>query len=265
MVRLNESKMLQRLLFMCALLAARASTACDRAMLQNATDAYTSAQANGRPYDLIPLLASNLNYTENETPTNITTGVLNQPLKLDHNRSIHDTTICGTFTELIATNNPHPYVIGTRMIFTDNKITLIESIVTDQGDWAFNSTGYLYWQSFEKWDPIPAEKRDSRAVIQAAGDAYFDRFGNESVTVPFSTPCARLEGGAYTARTPNNTENTCSLGLPSTIHVTNRRYIIDEEMGVVDIFLGFPGLDRSQGDAPMPDSHVFRVEGGKIR
>ncbi len=116
----------------------------------------------------------------------------------------------------------------------------------------------------EKWDPIPAEKRDTQAVIQAAGDAYFNRFADINVVVPFGTPCARLEGGAYTDSRLTG-ENTCSLGLPSTIKVTNRRYVVDEEMGAVSIFLGFPGLDRTVADKPMPDGHFFRVEGGKIR
>jgi hypothetical protein len=78
------------------------------------------------------------------------------------------------------------------------------------------------------------------------------------------TPCARLEGGAYTdPRALGN--NTCGLGLPSTITVTNRRYVVDEEMGAVAIYLGFPGIDRSVPGMPMPDCHFFRVEGGKIR
>lgn len=47
--------------------------------------------------------------------------------------------------------------------------------------------------------------------------------------------------------------------------MTNRRYVVDEEMGAVAIYLGFPGLDRSVAEKPMPDSHFFRVEGGKIR
>ncbi|KAI8625524.1 hypothetical protein F5Y19DRAFT_449804, partial [Xylariaceae sp. FL1651] len=147
---------------------------------------------------------------------------------------------------------------------TDNKVSLIESIVTDRGDWAFNATGYSYWNSLENWNPIPKEKQDSREVIQAAGDAYFNRFDNANITVPFGVPCSRLEGGFSTA-TLNLTGNTCDVGLPSTIVVTNRRYVIDQEMGVVDIFVGFPGLDRSQGMQPMPDSHMFRVESGKIR
>jgi len=166
---------------------------------------------------------------------------------------------------LIAASNPHPYVIATRMLLTDHKITAIESIISDKGDWAFNATGYLYWNSLENWDPIPVEKRDSRAVIQAAGDAYFDRFQNVSVDVPFGNPCARLEGGAYTGAGRLD-QNSCNLGgLPSTIVVSNRRYVVDEEIGVVDIYLGFPGLDRTQGQNPMPDSHAFRVEEGKIR
>ncbi|KAE8450814.1 hypothetical protein EG329_005727 [Mollisiaceae sp. DMI_Dod_QoI] len=246
------------------LLVASASAECSREMLKNATDAYVQAQSSGSGSSAIHALGTNFTYTENEKPVNIKTGVLTQSMKIDHNRSIHDTTLCATFTELIVTNPAHPYVIATRMLFNDSKVTTMESLVSTTGDWAFNATGYLYWDSTENWDPIPADKRDSRAVIQAAGDAYFDRFDNVNITVPFGTPCARLEGGAYTGER-NLTDNTCYLGLPSTTKVTDRRYVIDETMGVVDIFLGFPGLDRSVGLTPMPDSHVFRVEGGKIR
>jgi hypothetical protein len=248
-----------------AALAATASAACSREFLTNASSAYVAAQSIGSSSGVTSLAASTVNYTENEIPTSIQKGILSQQLKIDHNRSIHDTTACSIFTEIIAASNPHPYVIGTRILFgNDSKINVMESIVTDAGDWAFNATGYLYWDSKEDWSPIPESKRDTRAVIQAAGDAYFDRFDNASINVPFGTPCARLEGGAYTG-TNNLTGNTCNLGLPSTTKVTNRRYVVDEVMGTVDMFLGFPGLDRSQGDKPMPDSHVFRVEGGKIR
>ena len=60
-------------------------------------------------------------------------------------------------------------------------------MVSDAGDWLFNATGTAYWNSLEKWDPIPVAERDTRDVIQAAGDAYFDRFGNVNITVPFGT------------------------------------------------------------------------------
>lgn len=242
-----------------------ATAQCTLEFLKNITSQYVTAQSSGQTSEFTTHLSPTLNYTENNSPVDIqTSSILLQPLALDHNRSTHDTTACSTFTELIAANIPHPYVIGTRILLTDQKITTIESIVTDKGDWAFNATGYQYWNSLETWDPIPVSKRDSRAVIQAAGDAYFNRFNNTAVVVPWGTPCARLEGGAYTG-SGRLDQNTCDLGLPSSIVVTDRRYVVDEEMGTVDIFLGFPGLDRSQPQTPMPDSHFFRVEGGQIR
>lgn len=124
-------------------------------------------------------------------------------------------------------------------------------------------TGFSYYGAMEDWSPIPEAKRDSRAVIKAAGDAYFDRFDNASVVVPWGAPCNRLEGGALVEGTMNGTD--CIMVWPDDIKVTNRRYVVDEVMGAVDIYEGFPGLDRSQGNAPMPDSHLFRVEGGKIK
>ncbi|KAL7620575.1 hypothetical protein AAE478_009570 [Parahypoxylon ruwenzoriense] len=248
------------------LFSAWAAAECTREFLIGATDKYVAAQASGSSGDVVTLAAPNVTYTENEVPKAIAEGILAESIDIDHNRSIHDTVNCATFTEIIAANNPHPYVIGTRIIFnSENKISLIESIVTDAGDWAFNATGYLYWNSLENWDPILDDKRNTREVIQAAGDAYFERFKNTSVVVPFGIPCSRLEGGASTAPL-NMTGDSCTLaGLPSTLVVTNRRYVVDEVMGVVDIYLGFPGLDRSQGQKPMPDSHMFRVESGKIR
>lgn len=251
-------------------MAVGVSAECTRDFLKSATSAYLAAQIAGSPSGVTSLASPSFNYTEQFLPANISTGILITPLKIDHNISIHDPVLCATFTEIIAASNPHPYVIGTRMVFADSgntstpELELMESIVTDQGDWAFNATGYLYWTSMENWAPIPEGQRDTRETIKAAGDAYFYRFANASFVVPFGTPCARLEGGAYTGAN-NLAGNTCGLGLPSTITVTDKRYVVDEEMGVVDIFCGFPGLDRSQGNKPAPDSHAFRVEGGKIR
>ncbi|KAF2453552.1 hypothetical protein BDY21DRAFT_381977 [Lineolata rhizophorae] len=257
--------MLYSILLAGASLAATVSAECSRSTLQDATDAYVAAQSGGSS-SAMTAVAPDVTYTENEQPMDMSSGVLTQALTIDRNVSIHDTVQCATFTELIAASAEHPYVIGTRMLFDADgtQINTIESIVTDQGDWAFNATGYLYWSSMEDWSPIPEAERDNRDVIQAAGDAYFDRFNNVNVTVPWGTPCARLEGGAYTGAR-NVSANTCNLGLPETIEVTNRRYVIDEVMGAVDMFLGFPGLDRSQGQEPMPDSHFFRVEDGKIK
>ncbi|KAK0702733.1 hypothetical protein B0H67DRAFT_604449 [Lasiosphaeris hirsuta] len=239
----------QRLETQTALLSVIAFTsgaiaACTREFLIDASTKYVAAQSAGNPLILTALASNTLNYTESDKTTDIYTCVLSQPMKIDLNVSIHDTALCATFTELIA--------------------VLIETIATKPGDWLFDAMGYLHWVSQERWDPIPAAKRDTREVILAAGDAYFNRFANINASVPWGQPCARLEGGAYTGQR-DQTINTCDLGLPSTLRVTNRRYVVDEVVGAVAIYVGFPGLDRTVGLKPMPDSHFFRVESGKIR
>lgn len=212
----------------------------------------------------MPALASNVSYLENDATTDIKTGVLSQPITIDFNRSLYDTTQCATFTELSAATNKKPYVIHTRMLFTDDKITNIQSVVTTTGDWAFNATGQLYWNKQEVWDIIPEAKRDSRAVIKAAGDAYLDSWGDGTIKVPYGAPCARLEGGSYTGG-KGSTTNTCKMPqFPQPFKITNRRYVIDEEVGGVDIFNDFPFIEKTKPDGT-PSTNFIRVEGGLIR
>ena len=132
--------------------------------------------------------------------------------------------------------------------------------------WIFNANLFLNWSKGESWDPIPAEKQNSRAVIKAAGDAYLDNWGNVSLPVPHGTPCARLEGGLYTG-SKNLTANTCDMGaFPTPLTVGNRRYVIDEEFGAVSILNDFPFLEASfPVDKVTPSSNLFRVQGGFIR
>jgi hypothetical protein len=245
------------------------SAACTRPFLINTTSTYLTAQTLGQPALLHPFtnpaLSPNLIYLQNNLATPLTSSILTTPLKIDFSRSLHDTVQCATFTEIIAASDPHPHVIHTRMVFDSatGQATLIESIVTDQGDWLFNATGTLELNKGEEWGVIPAEKRLARAEIQKLGDAYFDRFGNVSVVVPWGAPCYRLEGGLPAKGEMKGGE--CVMVWPSTIVVPYRRYVVDEEIGAVDLFIGFPGLDRTQGQTPMPDSHLFRVEEGRIR
>ncbi|CAK7230806.1 hypothetical protein SEUCBS140593_007713 [Sporothrix eucalyptigena] len=248
-----------------------ASSNCTRDFLAKAAEQYVQAQTAGSPVLLSQILSPHAAYKENDMPLDVTKGVLSQAIKIDRTHRYYDTAQCGGLVELIAaspnaTASGTPYLIHTRFLYgngTADNITLIESVVTKPGDWAFNATGYLHYDGIESWPAIPVDQRDTRSVIQAAGDAYFDRFDNVSVVIPMASACARLEGGSYTAR-GNFSANTCD-GYPSTILVTDRRYIVDEVYGVVDIFEGFPGLDRSVPKVAVPDSHLFRVENGKIR
>lgn len=133
----------------------------------------------------------------------------------------------------------------------------MSSLVTKPGDWLFNVTGTEYWSAREDWGVIPTAQRDSRETIKAAADAYLDVFNNASVVVPWGTPCARLEGGMYTGKGAAN--DSCSVGVPSGVQLVDRRYVVDETVGAVDVMLRFGGENGA------PDSHQFRVQGGRLR
>jgi len=247
--------------------AANASAACKRETLQKLADTYVKAQTIGKP-NLVPL-AKGASYAENDQAMDIAKGVLAGPLKIDFTRSFYDTTQCATFTELTAATDPHPYVIHTRIEATSNgkKVSKMESVVTDTGDWVFGAAEHLAVTRIENWDEIPRDKRDTRAVIQAAADAYIDNWGNPDLPVPHGTPCARLEGRMHITTNRNPARNACDMGaFPQKLNVTNRRYVIDENLGAVAIFHNFPWLDASQPvDPGTQASQTFRVEGGKNR
>ena len=241
--------------FTFTLLAAASSVLaqCTYSSLQGVTTSYISAQTSGEPTNF----TSTSIYTENFLPADIATGILSQALTIDHTRSIHDTVACATFTEIVVANGPAHYVIGTQIRLIDGQVNQIDSIITTEGDWLFNATGTLRWAKQEEWRVIPEESRDTRETIQAGADAYLDLFNDPTVEVPWGTPCARLEGGLYSGSGQPN--DTCNVGVPSGVPLVDRRYVIDETLGAVDVFLDF------NGPGGRPDSHQFRLENGKLR
>jgi hypothetical protein len=243
-----------------AALTGPAAAACTRATLKDVTNAHLAAQTAGQSS-----FAANATYTENRKKVGIKSSVLSKALKVDHARAQHDVPQCAAFTEFIVTNSAAPCVIATqiRVDNTTNHVSRMDSIITTKGDWLFNVTGTYYWASRENWDIVPVDKRDSRTTIQAAGDAYCDLFANKSVVVPWGTPCARLEGGMYTGK--GAATDSCNVGVPSGVNLVNRQYVIDEEYGTVDIMMDFGGTEGSVGAKGLPDSHDFRLEGGKLR
>lgn len=245
--------------------AADASAACSRDTLQRLTDTYVSAQKAGNAA-MLPL-AAGASYAENDQVMDIADGMLAGALTVDFTRSFHDTAQCATFTEVVAATNPHPYVIHTRMEASeDGKVSKIESVVTDDGDWVFGAAEHLAVTRDEDWGEIPGNKRDTRAALQAAADAYLDNWGDPELPVPHGTPCARLEGRINTGA-KNPAGNTCDMGaFPEKLNVTNRRYVIDESVGAVSIFHSFPWLDAGiPKDPGTPASQIFRVEDGMNR
>ena len=228
-----------------------AQAPCTRADLQSAVNSYIAAQRGSASLPLAP----SAKYVENTVESSFDKGIVKTPLKIDFTRSLLDTEICETFTEVIVTDKSHPYVLGVRLKVANGRISELETLVTDADDWLFNADNYLKYSPAEDWGVIPAGSRDSRQTLIAAANAYFDVFDDNSVKVPWGTPCNRLEGGIRTGR--GMPDDSCNVGVPSGMKLTNRRFIADPETGAVVGFIRWP--------SSVPDSHLFRVEGGKLR
>lgn len=232
-----------------------AQVACTADGLQYATNLYLTAQGKGDTSGLP--LAKGLAYIENMQEVDIQSGVIQKPLKIDFHRTLIDTATCQTFTEIIVTDPSHPYVIGTRLRINHDKIAEIEMLVTQKGDWLFNADNYMKWSPGENWGEIPPDQRDTRATLVSAANAYLDAFLEKKTDlVPWGYPCERTEGGLRTGK--GLPTDTCEVGVPAGVNIVARRFIVDPTIGAVVAFCRF-------GVNGIPDTHLFRVEHGKLR
>jgi hypothetical protein len=255
-------KMARLALGSCIALAATPALAqrnCTRGVLENATQSYVAAQRAGNPS--LMKLASNAKFQEQMEPIPLASALLNKPQKIDFHRAIHDTQRCESFVEVVITDPAHPYVLGTRIKVVGDQVSEVEALVTDSDDWLFKPSNTLAYSRAETWDVIPAARRDSRETIIAAADAYLNLFNDPKTKVPWGSPCARLEGGIYTAKGPPGVaskDDSCAVGVPKDTPLVDRRYLVDQDLGSVVVLLRF-------GNSSLPDSHLFRVENGKLR
>jgi len=260
---------MKRLILTCILLTGAllaptsgfAQVSCSREGLQRAVDLYIAAQTKGDTTGMP--LANGLGYMENVARADINSGVIKKALKIDHHRSLLDPSSCQTFTEAIVTDKANPYVLGTRLRVNHDKIAEIEILWTTTGYWLFNADDYLKYSSTENWGTIPANARDTRGTLVAAANAYLDAFLEQKKDlVPWGYPCQRIEGGRYFgAGLPTD---SCDVGVPSGVNISNRRFVVDETIGSVVVFCTF-GAGSPTGGSGAPDTHLFRVENGKLR
>jgi len=233
---------------------------CDRAMLKAATASYIAAQEAG---DLSKMnLADKVKYMENMSETTKDKGMWNTPLKIAHHKSIYDTVRCKTFTEVIVTEGPEKYVLGTRLKVDRGKVKEIDSLVTGKKDWLFNADDYLKYSTAEDLPVLAPDDRISRQDLIDAGNQYFDYvFMDGGIRPPFGgVPCARLEGGMYT-NTKNEEKDTCYIPAPlGELPIVGRTFVVDEDMGAVNVFCKFGNVKNG-----MPDSHTFRLVRGKYK
>ena len=230
---------------------------CTRGGLKRAVALYIEAQTKG-DISILPL-ATGVSYQENIAHSDIKKGLINTPMKIDHHASLIDVDSCQTFTEVIVTNKEKPYVLGTRLRINHDKIAEAETLWTTTGYWLFNADNYLKYATSEDWSPVAPEKRSSRGELVAAANAYLDAFLEGKIDlVPWGFPCVRTEGGISTGT--GSPDDSCEVGVPSGVNIPNRRFIVDEVLNSVQVFCTF-----GPGATGAADSHLFRLENGKLR
>ncbi len=200
-------------------------------------------------------VSGRMSYVEN-FDTTPGSRLINKPLKIDQHISLLDTARCETYTEGLVSDKADPYALGTQLHVTERGVvTEIDMIWSAPGYRGFDIEGYLKNSSAEDWGAIPAARRDTRATLESAANAYLDVLqAGRAEVMPWGFPC-------------NNTaaDGSCRIGVPTgTVNIANRHFVIDETMGAVAVLCTF-GVDPASGRIRTPDAHLFRVENGKVR
>ncbi len=232
---------------------AAAQGGCAREQLEKDAQDWVDAVEAGSPFEME--LGEWVDYKEN-FKLGTMSGFFTKPRKVDWNLKVIDPMACKAFIEAVVLDEEKPMVLATQLTRGYFGVGPIENLVTSEGDWLFNAARTYEFASKEDWSPIPEAERATRKELIAAADAYLDLFNDPSVDVPWGTPCARLEGGIYTGK--GEPTDSCNIGVPSGVELKARKYVVDPVIGAVDVFLKF-------GESELPDSHLFRIENGKIR
>ena len=107
---------------------------------------------------------------------------------------------------------------------------IFDMVITDEGDFLFNVSIYQNYAYAQIWDIIPENKRDTRQILQAPGDAYFEHLHDRS-SFPVATPCWIVSGGSFSGR--NDSAADSCTHAPKRAEdpiqtMRERRYVIDE-------------------------------------
>ncbi len=157
---------------MAALALAAPATAqgnCSRDALQDVANRYVKAQHDGSVFALP--VGEWVDYRENYGLVSTTTGVIGQPADFAWHVALVDPGACRVFVQGIILK-PKPYVVGTVLGWSFNGLGAINSVVVQPGDPQFDAQAAADSAAKEDWGDLPADKRDTRANLLAAANAY---------------------------------------------------------------------------------------------
>ena len=239
-----------------------AQISCSREGLQRAVDLYIAAQTKGDTSGLP--LAMGLGYMENVAPADINKGLIKTPMKIDHQRSLLDTATCQTFTEVIVTDKEtavRPRHAPARQPRQDRRD---RNPLDDDGLLALQRRRLP--EVFVHREVGRHSRRQARHARHAGrGRQRLPRCvsrredGPGAVGLPLQPHRRRR---MHTGR--GAADDSCDVGVPSGVNIANRRFVVDETIGAVVAFCTF-GAGSAAGGSGAPDTHLFRVENGKLR
>jgi hypothetical protein len=238
---------------------------CTRDSLKGITDNFLTALESHNPSG-VPL-ASNVRYTENGIEVPAGKGVWETIEKITFKRGMVDTKKCGTHTQTVIQEKDQekPTLYGVRLKVEEEKISEIEAIVV-RGEQVLGVPEILATKD-QDWDILPPEQRSSRLAMMAAADDYFELFVKDKKRVvsdlAYSGYCDRWENGAITTKGGMNQDvimprHDCSPEGFADMTETHgpRRFLVDEETGVVVAYVLFNGI--------WPDFHMFKINNGLV-
>jgi hypothetical protein len=231
------------------------NSGCTREALKSIADSYIAAQKDGDP-SRMPL-ASTVTYKQNNKTITADKSICRTAMPIDFSLLFFDVDSCRAFVEIISSAGATPWVMMTWLKAENGKISGVDAMVTTTGDFQFSAKNYLTYAKVQDWSILTESQKITRQKLINGANAYLDMFRGPKVdTVPWGSPCERIEGGNMHI-TPDCISGMPGHGGTGTVDITNRRYAVDVDMGTVDVFCSFAGS--------MPDSHLFRLIDGKIR
>jgi len=198
---------------LCAAPTLSADAGCDRACLKSVLDNYLAAVV---AHDASRTkLARNIKYTENGVRLNIGDGLWQTAAALPTYRVEvidEETRQVGLLGRILEGTNNNWYAVRLK-VETSGEISQVETLVNRSISAGPAPTG----ASRSPTDPhplmmqvIPAAKRDTRATLVSASNAYFSGLDEDDSgrNVPFSPDCQRRENGGIMANNPDSPEGS---------------------------------------------------------
>ena len=246
---------------------------CDRQCLTDMMTRYLNAMVAHDP-SAVPV-APNVKFTEDGKVLKLGDGAWTTVAKLRPYRlDFIDVQQGVAAVHTVLEENGAPILFTARLKVVDRRITEIESIVVKNREEGalFAPENLKEPTALMRYMPTPAERMPRAQMIEIAGryPAGLKTGSFEKSDVPFAPNAYRFENGVRMAGPgctfqPPSCENMRTQRIPTLAGLTQRLVAVDEEMGVVLLWMNFgPNSLPGPGGRSLVTFEAFKVYGGQM-